>query len=83
MPSTPAASAPMDFRRMATLNKQSLGRTLHAVLTSGRAANADASKNANGSGGTSMDVRPAPLNGKINKDAGVDLHFPSSKSLST
>ncbi|KIH64640.1 hypothetical protein ANCDUO_05048 [Ancylostoma duodenale] len=77
---------PMDFRRMATLNKQSLGRTLHAVLTSGRAANADAaSKNTNGSGGggTSMDVRPAPLNGKINKDAGVDLHYPSSKSLST
>lgn len=47
--SSAVSSAPMDFRRMATLNKQSLGRTLQAVLASGRVANtADSTASAKG-----------------------------------
>ncbi|KJH49836.1 hypothetical protein DICVIV_04020 [Dictyocaulus viviparus] len=80
---SPAPAAPMDFRRMATLNKQSLGRTLQAVLSSGRAANADASKTVANNGGTSVDVKGTPINGKINKESAIDLNFPKSKSLST
>ncbi|KAK6031934.1 zinc finger, C3HC4 type [Ostertagia ostertagi] len=90
LPNATTVTAPMDFRRMATLNKQSLGRTLQAVLSSGRA---DVTKNTVtlpcagagdvASGGAPMDARPTPLNGKIPKEAAVDLRFPNSKSLST
>ncbi|KAK5985664.1 Polycomb group protein Psc [Trichostrongylus colubriformis] len=90
LPNASTVTAPMDFRRMATLNKQSLGRTLQAVLSSGRA---DVTKNTVAppgagtgdvaSGGSPMDARSSPLNGKIKKEAAVDLRFPNSKSLST
>ncbi|WKY01927.1 hypothetical protein Q1695_015720 [Nippostrongylus brasiliensis] len=89
--SSSSTGAPMDFRRMATLNKQSLGRTLQAVLSSGRAANADSTKGAVLSQtslvpspvGPSADIRsPPPINGKVEKEAAVDLHYPSTKSVS-
>lgn len=80
---SPTPAAPMDFRRMATLNKQSLGRTLQAVLTSGRAANADASRIVVNGSGTPADVKSVTLNGKISGETAVDLNYPKSKSLST
>uniref|UniRef100_W6NC91 Zinc finger domain containing protein n=1 Tax=Haemonchus contortus TaxID=6289 RepID=W6NC91_HAECO len=81
-------TGPMDFRRMATLNKQSLGRTLQAVLSSGRA---DVTKNTAApagvgdvsTGGTPLETKSLPHNGKISKEPTVDIRFPNPKSVST